>query len=210
MNRWCISKWVVNQFRNEAMNASVNARIKERTREPTNEQMNLPCWAQLSQLCRLCTELLRFWQVYKALYCSGLADGWEQWTLLRQPTFQIYRESLTWTLCQPGKLQWIISERFEKELVATGKEFAFFFTCTAQCWSALVSITSSIRLWPSNAWFALSVLPVFSPSPHLLRTFSLCCKVDSILLSSDVDDELKRLAGQCCEQIFIADPCRIR
>ncbi|CAL1155708.1 unnamed protein product [Cladocopium goreaui] len=30
-------------------------------------------------------------------------------------------------------------------------------------------------------------------------------KVDSILLSSDVDDELKRLAGQCCEHIFIAD-----
>ena len=41
---------------------------------------------------------------------------------------------------------------------------------------------------------------------HLFLPMVASCQVDSILLSSDVDDELKQLAGHCCEQVFVADP----
>lgn len=37
--------------------------------------------------------------------------------------------------------------------------------------------------------------------------FSRHMKVISILLSSDVEEEHKELAGRCCDQVFIADPC---
>lgn len=153
----------------------------------------------------------RFRQGYNALrlHHSGLADSWKHGTPLRQPS-RFKGNPLHEHFASPGSCNGSSQRDLRRSLWQQVCFFLYPHRTMSQCWSVLVSI------FDLCVTFKCLVCPVRCPhlftlsSPSSNAFVYLCCEVDSILLSSDVDDELKRLAGQCCEQIFIADPCRIR